>query len=113
MPGGCRPPLRCSGTTGELICTLSQPSLSRNLAEKETAAGGPRRTEGKREGGGWVGGQDNGFVHIPSGAALILIYLIDYKHDGFLFNSITTGNELRQVIKVFCQNTASVQKINK
>lgn len=25
--GGCRPPLRCSGTTGVLICTLSQPSL--------------------------------------------------------------------------------------
>lgn len=42
--------------------------------------------------------------------ALILIYLIDYKHDGFLFNNIATGNELRQVIKVFCQNTASVQK---
>lgn len=27
VQGGCRPPLRCSGTTGVLICTLSQPSL--------------------------------------------------------------------------------------
>lgn len=25
--GGSLPPLRCSGTTGGLICTLSQPSL--------------------------------------------------------------------------------------
>lgn len=70
MPEGCRPPLRCSGTTGELICTLSQPSLSRNLAGKETAAGGRRRTDGKREGGGRVAGQDYGSVHIPSVAAV-------------------------------------------
>lgn len=70
VPEGCRPPLRCSGTTGELICTLSQPSLSRKLARKETAAGGPRRTVGKREGGGRVAGQDYGSAHTPAVAAV-------------------------------------------
>lgn len=55
VPGGCRPPFRCSGTRGELICTLSQPSLPRNLAGKETAAGGPTETHRREEGGWWAG----------------------------------------------------------
>lgn len=78
MPVGCRPLLRCSGTTGELIGTLSQPSLSRNLAGKETAAGGPRRTDGKGEGGGRVAGLDYGSVHGPGVAAVCTSFNVSH-----------------------------------
>lgn len=52
--GGCRPPLRCSGTTGVLICTLSQPSLLVN-PRWEGDCCGRTETHRREEGGWWAG----------------------------------------------------------
>lgn len=84
VPGGCRPPFRCSGTRGELICRLSQPSLPRNLAGKESAAGGRTERDAPKGRGRVVGGLQ-GRTTAPytcpalQHPALILMHLIGCK----------------------------------